>query len=1114
MTDNYNILITKLDSFIRKYYKNQIIRGGIYTTAALLIFFLIITLIEYFGWFNSATRTVFFYLYLIISVLIIINFVFIPITKLLKIGKILSHKKAAEIIGKHFPNVQDKLLNTLQLNDLSKLSQDNTGLINASIDQKVATLRPIPFSNAVDFRGNKKYLKFAVIPVIILLSFLLTSPGIITEPTTRIINHNNFYEKAAPYKFNILNESLEAVQQEDFTVEMKIEGETVPENVTIFNGEIPMKMKKNSNTSFSYTFRNLQKDVSFRFETEELTSEFFTIQVKPKPILLSFETEINYPNYTGKKDEIIENTGDIIIPEGTIVTWKFFTRDTKQLNFKLSDSVFFLSNSASNVFVFQSRLLKSTSYSVSMQNEYLKNNDSLLFAISVIPDAFPIISLEEFTDSTLSDMIYFRGIIKDDYGFNKLHFNFKKSQDKDNLNKEFQFENIEFKSNINQQQFFYTFDLSIFNLVPGDQIEYYFEVWDNDEINGSKSSKSQQMIFKAPSIEEIEEKTEAANERIKDDLEGALKDLHLLQQDINDLNKKLYDKKSLSWQEKQQIELLLDRQKSIEERLENLQQTNEEKLNNEQKYKEIDEDLIQKQNELQKLMDEFLTDEMKKMMEEIQKLLDELDKDKVSEMMKEMKMNSEELEDQLDRSLELFKQLEFEQQLQETIDKLKDLAEEQQKLSEETKNDRQNDDTSNEGLKEKQDELNKKFDDLRKDMDDIERKNSELESPNDLENTDKEEQEINDLMQESSEDISKQQNQKASQKQKGASQKMEQLSQKLQQMMDSMQMEQMGEDINTLRGILENLIQVSFDQEALMNKYSELNPNDPKYVASIETQKNLKDDIDMIADSLKALSKRQMMIQPFVNKELKIINRNIDDALQFMESRTKGRVVENQQYVMTSVNNLALLLGESLEQMQQQMMQMSGSGKSSCSKPGKPGAGQQMNSMKNLQEQLNKQLQQLRDGQKPGEKMGKNQQMSEQLARMAAQQAAIRKQMESLRDQIKEEGRGVNGDIAKMIEDMEKTEKDIVNRKITQETLKRQEDILTRLLKSEKAERQREEEQRRESREAKDQKISNPDKLFDFYQIKSRELELLQTVPPNLNPFYKNKVSEYFYRFN
>jgi hypothetical protein len=200
--------------------------------------------------------------------------------------------------------------------------------------------------------------------------------------------------------------------------------------------------------------------------------------------------------------------------------------------------------------------------------------------------------------------------------------------------------------------------------------------------------------------------------------------------------------------------------------------------------------------------------------------------------------------------------------------------------------------------------------------------------------------------------------------------------------------------------------------------------------------------------------------------------------------------------------------------MMQQQMQMSGKGSKSCSKPGKPGGSSQMKSMQQLQQQLNEQLKEMREGQKPGEKPGSSgQKMSEQLARMAAQQAAIRKQMESFRDQLKEEGRGNDGNVAKMLEDMEKTEKDIVNKKITQETIERQQDILTRLLKSEKAEREREEEQRRESTEARDNKISNPENFDQYNKIKNREVELLKTVPPNLNPFYKNKVSEYFYRF-
>ena len=1112
MTDNYQILIHKLDSFIKKYYKNQIIKGLIYSITALLVFFLTITLLEYVAWLGTTARTILFYLYLIISFLIVFKLILIPVFKLFRIGKIISHQQAASIIGKHFNNIEDKLLNTLQLKALSSVSGNNTDLINASIDQRIAGLRPIPFSNAIDLKGNQKYLKFVIPPVVIILAFLIAAPSIITDPTTRIIKHSSQFEKVAPFQFVLENEILNAIQQEDFQVKLKIEGESVPESVVIYNGKIPFRMKKKDNVHYTYTFRNLQKDVNFLFEASEFSSETYTLKVLPKPIILNFQSEISYPAYTRKGNEVLNNTGDLVVPEGSEIKWIFNTRDTDKVNLRFNDSTYTLTEQNSNVFSYNQKFFKSGAYSVSTKNKYLLNNDSLQFAISVIPDVYPTISIEEYLDSMSVDRVYFRGFIKDDWGFTRLAFFHKQSVNVDDSDKDkYKGEYLKLQKGNNQQQFSHYFDLASLNLQAGEEVEYYFEVWDNDAINGNKSTRSQKMIFKAPSIEELEEKLETSSNNIKDDMEKALKELNLLQQEIDDINKNLFEKKTMSWQDKQQIEDLFSRHKTIQEKIENLQKENEQKLEDQQKYKKVDENLLEKQKQLQEMMEDLLTDEMKAMMDEIRKLLDELDKDKVSEMMEEMKMSNEDLEEQLDRNLELFKQLEFEQKLQEAIDELKELAEEQQELSEETK---QNEDASkSDELKEKQDALNEKFDEVRKDIDELEKKNEELENPNEMENTDSEEQEIEESMEESSEQLENQQNSKASDSQQKSSQKMQELSQKMQQMMDSMMEEQMGEDINTLREILENLIQISFDQEELLSFYNEINTNDPKYNGYIKQQQDLQDNMEIIADSLNALAKRQIMIKPFVLKELNAIDKNIVASIDGMEKRQKSSALNSQQLTMTSMNNLALLLGESLEQMQQQMMSMQSSGKSSCQNPGKPGGSQQMKGMKGMQEQLNKQLQQMRDGKKPGKQGEKGQSMSESLARMAAEQAAIRRKMEGFRDQLKSETGKGDGNVSKMIDDMEKTEKDIVNNQITNETLKRQQEILTRLLKSEKAEQQREEEQRRESREARDTKVSNPDEFFEYYKTKTRELELLKTLPPNLKPFYKNKVAEYFYRF-
>jgi hypothetical protein len=169
--------------------------------------------------------------------------------------------------------------------------------------------------------------------------------------------------------------------------------------------------------------------------------------------------------------------------------------------------------------------------------------------------------------------------------------------------------------------------------------------------------------------------------------------------------------------------------------------------------------------------------------------------------------------------------------------------------------------------------------------------------------------------------------------------------------------------------------------------------------------------------------------------------------------------------------------------------------------------------MEKMKEQLKQQGNKPKPGGKGGQGQGGEPSMSEQMARMAAQQEGIRKQLQEMRDEMAKEGKGNDGNLNNMIQNMELNETDIVNKNITNQTLMRQKEILTRLLESEKAMRQREQEERRESTEAKNQNFGNPKDFFEYNKIKNRETELLKTVPPSLKPFYKNKVSTYFYNF-
>jgi len=1192
LASEQNILIYKLDEFIRKYYKNQLIKGLLYTSGLLVAAFLFLVVAEYFAEFGTTTRTVLFYSFLATSGFVLFKYIAIPVLKLNKLGEVISYDEAANIVGTHFNNINDKLLNTLQLqrNSGSILSPD---LLTASINQKMEELKPIPFTSAIDIGENKKYLKFALPPIALMLLVLVVKPSIIKDGTERIVFHQTYFEKAAPFQFAINNKSLEAIQQQDYVLELKLNGNEIPNEVFINVDGVDHKMEKVDNVNYTYTFKNVQKNLDFVFNAAGFNSKSYELSVLPKPMLMKFDIQLTYPAYLNKKNETVSNVGDMQLPQGTKMQWVFHTKNTDNIFLNFADTLVDISRSSEDEFSFSKRMMQSVSYSIKTMNHFLKQNpDSVYYTINVVPDQVPLIDVSEKTDSLNPKNIYFSGTIKDDYGFTRLAFKYT-HYTQDSTGKSV-VKNGEQIIGVNKQQitqpYYYFFDASRFSLLPGDKIEYYFEVWDNDGVSGAKSAKTQTLLFKAPTIDEMNEATDKNNSEIKKDLDDGIKKAKDLQKDINDLSKKLTEKKQMGYDEKKKLEDILKKQNELKNKIEETKQENQ--LNNQQQQEnqQLDESLLEKQKQLEQLFENIMTPEMKKLFDELNKLMEKLDKNQVQQKLEELKLSNKDMEKELDRTLEAFKQMEVEQKLQQAIDKLDELKDKQDTLKKETdgnkenpnskdKKDENNTDNKNnkdnkdenksdsnnkeqkannsKELEKKQDELNKQFDDLKKDLKEMQEKNAALEQPNELPKTEEKQNEISKEMENSSEQLNQNNKKNASKSQKQASDKMQEMKEQMQKAMESMEKEEQEEDMQSTRQILENLLNLSFAQEDLMTQLSKIRTDNPQFLKITQTQKKLQDDSKIIEDSLLALSKRQPAISATVNREISAINMNMGKAVSELAERQQSNAQMRMQYSMTSVNNLALMLNEALEQMQKQAKEGK-PGNGSCKKPGKgqkpsssskPGSKPSMANMKQMQQQLNKQLEELKKaleqqgnkpgGQKPGDKPGQKpggqkpggqngmgqqggqngmmpgmqgQGMSEQLAKMAAQQEALRRQMQQMLDKIKKEG-GSNpgGNIAEM---MEQTEKDIVNRQITQETMKRQQDIITKLLESEKAEREREQDEKRKSNEAKNENFSNPTQFLEYKRLREKELELLNTVSPSLTPYYKQKVNEYFNSVN
>ena len=93
---------------------------------------------------------------------------------------------------------------------------------------------------------------------------------------------------------------------------------------------------------------------------------------------------------------------------------------------------------------------------------------------------------------------------------------------------------------------------------------------------------------------------------------------------------------------------------------------------------------------------------------------------------------------------------------------------------------------------------------------------------------------------------------------------------------------------------------------------------------------------------------------------------------------------------------------------------------------------------------------------------------------------------------------------------MDKVEIDLVNKKLTNETLRRQQDILTRLLEHDKAERERGLDEQRKAEVAREKERKMPPSLEEYLKKREAEIEMYKTVSPALKPYYKQLVEEYF----
>jgi hypothetical protein len=1107
MDKDYNILLKRLDNFIRRYYLNQIIKGLILGAAIVGSFFLIVSLFEYLGHFSTLGRTIIFFFSVALIVIVFFWFIIRPLLGFMKIGKMITYKEAAKILSVHFGDIQDKLENTLELAEMLENEEESSELLLAAIAQKTEKLKPIPFLQAVPFSSGFKYIKYAVPPVLFILIVLFFWPSVISEGTERIVKYRTEFIEPPPFEFKINNESLSIRKGDDVLVSVTTIGRIIPENIWInFNGN-RLLMQEVSVNQFEYNFKNINNSLSLYFESSDIKSEMYAISVLPAPDLLNFQITVAPPKYTG--EEIIKNTnqGDFSMPAGSHVSWSFNTRETDNMNVVFSDSTILTARHTDDFFFADTSLIYSTSYSLELSNSNFGSEDAIQYSVHVIPDLYPEIKIQEIRDSIDMNIFYFNGLINDDYGFNSLNFCYSNSSTDKNLQKIL----VPFNKYQSPQELFFAFDFSQFKDQDISSIRYFFEVGDNDAINGSKITRSQIGEFRFPSIDEINQVNEKTNDELEEKINQA-KDINKsLRKDIEDLQRKLIDKKMTPWEREQSVQQIVDKQNALEKLAEDIANKNQERNKFMDSYANQQESIVEKKKQIEDLVENLMNDELREMIDELNELMKNNETEDINKLMEELDYSYEDLDKQLDNQLEMLKELEVDERIQNSIDELEKLSEKHEKLSEKTKD--KNEDS--EELLSEQKKHEEDLDKIKKDYEKTLEKNKELSEPKDMQEFQEQFDQIQQEMSEGEKNLEDGKENKASKNQKSSSEQMKKLGEAMKKMQDKEMMSSTQENMEDLRQLLENLVQFSFDQEDLINDFNQISVRDPRFRITVNNQSKLEDRFEMINDSLTALGARVPQIGNIIRKEQKSINSYLNDVMTDISNNRIYKVRTNQQLIMTHANNLALLLSEVMDQMEQQMNSTCSCPNGSCQKKsgqGKPKMGEMRSRQQSMKGQLQQMIEMMKSGKQSGGKQGQKQ-MSKQIAKMLAEQEIMQQMLSQMMssESISPDAAKVLREINKMMQD---NINDLVNRNITPNLLTRQEQIVTRMLEAEKSEFEREIDKQRKSQEARTYKISNPEKAFKEARKKDQFNELLEYSNLKMNRFYKDKYKEYLLKIS
>jgi len=1117
------MFIRRIYRFGKRYFGLLALASVLRFLTALSILWLSVSLADDFFYFSEVTRWGLWVINLTVIGWLSFKLVLLPVKRYFKINPDSDLSEIARMLGKIFPEIEDDLLNAYQLVKRHHENNISDELKEAAVRQIVTRYQNYDLNKAIHFKTLFPEWRWAIATGIILFLMIGLRGNDLWHATLRLLNPGNAYAAMPNFQFFVSPQDTTVVKGDVLKIDIKYQGPKLAKCFLLIeqNRKEHLSQCQGSGNHFFAQLQNVQKPFYFQVAGEPLIkkglesllkSEKYRVRIVTLPFVKILDVTVQPPVYTKLTEQKLErNIGDVQALKGSKIKLRvvsenplkqaevvFSTGDT--LHLKVEERL------ATGQFI----LKKTASYFISLLDTAgYRNRNPIHYQLSLLEDYSPLVEISrpgEDLELTLDSRLPIEIEARDDFGINKVRLAYQIVHQPARGDSSWQFVSLALPS-LNQKQLtlHHLLDFNTFPLAFGDLFKYYALAYDNNAIDGPGKGVSRVYTVRFPSIEEVFQAVDESQQESVDDLEDVAKEAKALKESLKKIERELKQSKKLDWEKKNQLSQDIERQKKLQKKIEQIRKELEKAVKKLEQNDLISEELLQKYMQLQDLFREVLTPELEEALKKLNQALEKSANQKeVQKALTEFRLNQKAFEERIERTMELLKQVQLEQKMEELVKKAEALYKQQQKISEQLKDQQNLDASQKENLLQQQKKQQQLRDRLQFDLQEIQKNPLLAKYPETSKQLDSSLTQISDeQLKQTMESLQQSIQQSAMQQAQNQSQQLQQQFQKmagsLQQAYQKLKNQSKQRIAQKMQKSLERLLQLSQAQEQLRRKTQRTSQLSEQFNQIIRQQGQLNENLNKAISDIVQLSKETFLIQPQMSQSLQKAVRSMNRALQQLSERFKNSAMQSQMQAMAALN-------QSAGQMMRSQQQLAGS----SSGTGFEQFLQQLQQMAGQQGQINGQTMNL-FGQGNQGKLTLQQQLAMQ--RLATQQAALKQALENLNQKMGER-QDILGRLGQVAQEMDKVVKDLLNKNIGRKTIERQQRILSRMLDAQKSIREREYSKKRKAERAKKYLARDPRKLGNVYDLKLKQLQdaMRNALQQGYNRDYQLLIEAYFKR--